>query len=122
MLIKKLFINKKFYKGYLLQPKKGGYFTTIFGFKGFMPKSHRIKLQKKRSNDHLIGLKFQTKRKRFSIKRGVKFNLISSSKIFLKRFQLKQGQKLYRCRPNVDSFSSILNKRIKNAFKIIKIL
>lgn len=95
LLINKLFCTKTRYKGYVLKPKKGGYFVTSLGFNSFMPKSHSDRLLiNKAPIEWLIGLKINQRRQRFSVyKKKVSVNVVSSSKPQQKGVRFKKGER-----------------------------
>lgn len=115
LLINKLFCKKKRYNGYALSSIKGGYFTTVLGFRSFMPKSHSERLLTNRAPiEWLIGLKVDQRRKRFSVRdKKTTVNIVSSSKFQQKGVRLKKGERMKGRGQYWRHIASIVNKRIE---------
>lgn len=102
LFLNHLFKEKKIFKGFPLKKNKGGLFASILGFRSFMPKSHSNRLLTlKVPVTRLIGLKIYQRRKRFSVRKKIKLNIISSSKPqqggkkSKKAFNIKTGKSFY---------------------------
>lgn len=78
--LKKLFKKKKLYSFYFIKKIKGGFFTSSLGSRSFTPKSLTSKVYREAKEQHLVGFKFLKKKTRFSHKKFMKFNIVSSSK------------------------------------------
>lgn len=115
LLINNLFCKKKRYNGYALSSIKGGYFTTVLGFRSFMPKSHSERLLTNRAPiEWLIGLKIAHRRKRFAVReKKTTVNIISSSKIQQKGIRLRKGERMKGKGQYWRHLASIVNKRLK---------
>jgi hypothetical protein len=99
--------TSKKYPFFKLKKIKGGLMTTSFGINTFVPKSHRSKV--KDSNQVLIGFKMRSRKKKFSFKRVVKLNMVSSSRpSSLKKYEL--NKKLSRI--NKRKLSRIKKKKL----------
>lgn len=110
---------KTCFKGYSIRVIKGGRFSSVFGFRSFMPKSHsKLILTTKVPSTKLLSLKFSQKRRRFSIKKKTTLSIISSSKpnykfvrleekLYLKKMLEKQKRllKFIKFKKNFKTFS-----------------
>jgi hypothetical protein len=86
LFLRKLFKKKRLYSFYFMKKIKGGFFTSSLGSSSFTPKSLTSKVYRKVKKQYLVGFKFLKKKNRFSHKKFMKINLVSSSKksVFLK--------------------------------------
>lgn len=115
LLLNRLFCTKKYYKGYALKPKKGGYVTSSLGFRCFMPKSHSDRLlTNKAPVEWVIGLKINNRRKRFSAQnKKLMINIVSSSKPQQKSIRFKKGLHARGKGSYWQNLAKIVNKRVK---------
>jgi|TARA_B110001469_G_C9647439_1_gene328038 hypothetical protein len=74
-----LFQNRNRYPLSSLKRVKGGFMSTSLGINAFMPRSHRVSSGDRKQ--FLLGFKAFSKKKRFSAKRSLKINLVTSSKL-----------------------------------------
>lgn len=87
--LRKFLKKKKRYCCFFMKRIKGGFVTSSLGLISFTPKSLACKNDKKIKKQHLLGFKFLKRKKRFSYKKFMKINLVSSSKknIFTNSFK-----------------------------------
>ena len=80
LFLKSLLKKKKRYCCFFLKRIKGGYVASSLGLLSFTPKSLAGKVYRKTKKQRLLGFKFLRRKKRFSYKKFIKINLVSSSK------------------------------------------
>lgn len=110
---------KGYFKSYSLRVIKGGRFASVLGFRSFMPKSHSklILTTNLVPSTRLLSLKFCKRRRRFSTKKRIHLNIVSSSKPKHKLLQLEE--KLYlKKKLEKTRLLKIIKFKKKNLFKM----
>lgn len=118
-LLNKLFLKKRRYKGFALKSVKGGFTTSVLGFRSFMPKSHSKRMMENPAPiERVIGSKLDGRRKKFSSKKPrITLNIVSSSKSQGKGVRLKFGQRFPGRRGYWGNVARIINTRMEKMEK-----
>jgi hypothetical protein len=90
IFINQLFRKQKRYSFFFIKQVKGGFMTTSSGLTSFMPKSLGMFAQKAGKKQYLLSFKILKNSQRFSSKCKFKFNLVSSSKLFMSKENLQK--------------------------------
>ena len=80
LFLKKILKHKKRYRFLFMKQIKGGYVTSCLGLTSFTPKILAGKIHKKFKKQKLLSFRFLKRKTKFSYKKFIKINIISSCK------------------------------------------
>lgn len=85
LFLKKTLEQKKRFRFFFMKRIRGGYVTSCLGITSFTPKSLVKTTEKKFKKQKLLRFRFLKRKMRFSFRKNIKINLVSSCKLLQKK-------------------------------------